>query len=466
VIVHQFYLGCLAHASYLVADETSKTAVVVDPQRDIDIYLEKARELGVEIKHVLLTHFHADFVAGHLELREKTGAAIYIGAKGGGAEYEHVDLTEGDTIEFGDVRIVAMETPGHTPEGISYLLYDLRRDAKAPHAVFTGDTLFVGDVGRPDLLASIGVTASELGQMLYHSLHEKLMKLPDETLVYPAHGAGSMCGKNLGSEPYTTIGKQRTMNYALQPMSEAEFVALVTADQPQAPKYFGYDAMLNRQLRGTLDEAVERGTRALSVDEFLALREEGAQVIDTRESADFGAGTVKGAFHLPIAGSFATWAGALLDLDKPVLVIAEPGKEEEAAVRMARVGLDTVVGYLEGGFAAIAGRSDLVQTNESVTVEQLRQRLAAEDDAVVLDVRTPGEFEGGHIEGAQHLPLIQIQARWSEVPRGVPVYVICRSGHRSSTALSVLGQHGYDNVVNVIGGMNAWNEVACEVWQG
>jgi rhodanese-related sulfurtransferase len=276
-----------------------------------------------------------------------------------------------------------------------------------------------------------------------------------------------MCGKNLGSEPYTTIGKQRAMNYALQPMTEEEFVAIVTADQPQVPKYFGYDAKLNRQRRSMIGVAVERGTRPLSGDAFLELRASGVQVVDTRESADFARGSVKGAFHLPLAGSFATWSGALLDLGRPVVVIVDAGREEEVAVRMARVGIDTVAGYLDGGFAAIADRANVVQSNASVTVDELRQKLAAANDGpVVLDVRTPGEFEAGHIEGAQHIPLIQLAERWSEVRRDVPVHVVCRSGHRSSTAISLLMQHGHRNAVNVVGGMNAWNATVCEVWQG
>ena len=457
--VQQFYLSCLAHASYLIVDQKSRTAAVVDPQRDVDQYVERAAELGVEIKHVLLTHFHADFVAGHLELRERCGATIYIGARGQ-CEYDHVKLADGDVLEFGDARIVAMETPGHTPEGVSFVLYDLAADAATPHAVFTGDTLFIGDVGRPDLLASVGVTAQELGEMLYDSLHEKLMKLPDATLVYPAHGAGSMCGKNLSSETVSTIGAQRANNYALQPMSKADFVALVSADQPTAPAYFPYDAVLNKKERPTIDDAVQAGTQALDVDAFLALRDAGAQVVDTRDEVDFAAGAVAGAFSLPLSGSFATWSGALLKLDAPIVLIVEPGKEHEAATRLARIGIDTAKGYLAGGIAALAGRGDVLQTSARTTAEELRKRIDAGEELTVLDVRTPGEWEGGHIDHAIHVPLIELPKRFAEVPRDRRVFVVCRSGARSGTAVSLLKQQGFDDVVNVAGGMNAFSGAA------
>ncbi|MEZ6035874.1 MAG: MBL fold metallo-hydrolase [Planctomycetota bacterium] len=458
MIVHQFYLGCLAHASYLIADAQSKTAAVIDPQRDVDIYFEKAKELGVEIKHVLLTHFHADFVAGHLEIRARSGATIYLGTAAGAAEYEHTGVTDGDVIEFGDTRIVAMETPGHTPEGISYVLYDLAADPKNPHAVFTGDTLFVGDVGRPDLLASFGVTADQLATQLYHSLHDKLLKLPDATIVYPAHGAGSLCGKSLGTERSTTIGAQKASNCSVKPMPVEDFIARVTADQPQAPKYFGFDAVLNRKNRGVLDVAVKNGLRALSAAEFLQLRDGGAQVIDTRESDDFARGSVRGAVHVPLSGSFATWSGAMLDLQRPILVIAEAGKQEEAVVRLGRIGIDTAVGYLEGGVQALAGHPHALQHHRVIDVDELQELLDAEQPVHLLDVRTPTEFESGHIEGAQHIPLIQLTERIAEVPKDTRVYVICRTGARSSTAISMLMQAGLSDLVNVRGGMSRWLE--------
>lgn len=458
MVVHSFYLGCLAHASYLITDERSKTAAVVDPQRDVDIYLEKAKELGVEIKHVLLSHFHADFVSGHLELRERCGATIYLGTRAGPAEYEHTGLVDGDTLEFGDTRIVAMETPGHTPEGISYVLYDLATDANAPEAVFTGDTLFVGDVGRPDLLASFGTTAEELATLLYHSLHDKLLKLPDATVVYPAHGAGSLCGKSLGTERSTTIGQQKETNCSVKPMPVADFIARVTADQPQTPKYFGFDAVLNRKNRGVLEVAGANGTKPISAAEFLQQYHDGAQVIDTRESDDFARGSVRGAIHVPLSGSFATWSGAMLDLEKPILVVAEAGKQEEAAMRLARIGIDTVVGYLDGGMEALKDKPDELQHSAVIDVDTLQELFDAGAEVTVLDVRTPTEFATGHIQGAQNVPLIQLTERVAEVPSDRRVYVVCRTGARSSTAISMLMRAGLVDLCNVRGGMSRWTE--------
>jgi glyoxylase-like metal-dependent hydrolase (beta-lactamase superfamily II) len=331
VILEQYYLGCLAHASYLIADEQSRTAAVVDPQRDVDQYLRDARRLGVCIRHVLLTHFHADFVAGHLELRDRAGATIYLGSRAR-AEYEFVPLGGGGVVELGpEVRLEAVETPGHSPESISILVHDLTSDRPGPYAVLTGDTLFIGDVGRPDLRASLGWSAEALGATLYDSLRDKLLTLPDETLVYPAHGAGSLCGKNLSTETVSTIGAQRLDNYALQPMSRDEFVAIVTADQPDTPPYFTYDAVLNARERPTLEEALERELRPLSLEAVLALRREGAQVLDTREPADFEAAHFEGSVLVGLGGSYATWCGTVLDRDRPVVLVCEPGREQEAA---------------------------------------------------------------------------------------------------------------------------------------
>ncbi|MBI1894247.1 MAG: MBL fold metallo-hydrolase, partial [Candidatus Rokubacteria bacterium] len=302
MILKQYYLGCLAHASYLVGDEETHTAVVVDPQRDIGQYLEDARQQGLEIRYVFLTHFHADFVAGHLELRDRVGARICLGARAE-AEYAFTPMNDGDALELGKVRLKVLETPGHTPEAISILVYDLAKDERSPHAVLTGDTLFIGDVGRPDLMASVGSTASELAGMLYDSLRGKLLTLPDETLVYPAHGAGSMCGKNLSSDTVSTIGVQRRYNYALQPMSKEEFVALVTADQPEPPDYFAYDAMLNRRERPTLDEALLHEITPLSSDQVLELQAKGAQVVDTRAPQDFAGAHLAGSINIGLIGT-------------------------------------------------------------------------------------------------------------------------------------------------------------------
>src|SRR5437667_1599876 len=311
MILHQFYLNCLAHASYLVGDEQTRTAAVVDPQRDIDQYLSFAGEHGLRIAHVFLTHLHADFIAGHLELRDRAGATIYLGAAAR-AEYAFTPLHDGDRVEFGRVRLQAIETPGHTPESISIAVYDLTRSATEPHAVLTGDTLFVGDVGRPDLRAALGWSAADLGNLLYDSLRNKLMALPDASLVYPAHGAGSLCGKAISKETVSTIGEQRRSNYALQPMTRSEFVDLVTADQPDAPAYFTYDAVLNSKERPTLDEALARELNPMTLDQVLAVQEVGGQVLDTRDANDFAAAHLAGSINIGLGGQYATWAGTIL----------------------------------------------------------------------------------------------------------------------------------------------------------
>ncbi|MEZ5977392.1 MAG: rhodanese-like domain-containing protein [Planctomycetota bacterium] len=456
MIIKQFYLGCLAHASYLVVDERTKTAAVVDPQRDVDQYVAEAERLGAKIKYVLLTHFHADFVAGHLELRDRLGARIYIGAKAE-AEYDATNLADGDVLEFGDVRLEIMETPGHTPEGISIAAYDLAASDVRPRAVFTGDTLFVGDVGRPDLLGSIGFTAEQLASQLYDSLHGKLMKLPDETVVYPAHGAGSLCGKALGKENFSTIGEQRRFNYALQPMSREEFTRIVTADQPDAPAYFLHDAILNRKERETLDTTLAKSLAGLSLDQVLALQEDGAFVVDVRPAADFEGAHLDGSVNIALEGKFATWAGTLIAPDATIVVVAEPGTEEEAAMRLGRIGLDHVAGYVKGGMAALENRPDLIASSRRVTAQALADILRHADAPLVVDVRAEKEYEGGHIAGSKNVPLNKLEARIAEVPRDSEVVVVCRSGYRSSTAASILRRHGYTHVSDLVGGMDAWS---------
>ena len=324
--IQQYYLACLSHASYMITDEKTKTAAVVDPQRDIDQYLADAKAGGYTIKHVFLTHFHADFIAGHIELRDKAGATIHLGRRAE-AEFECVHMKDGDVVEFGDVKLEIMETPGHTPEGISILVYDLAKSATAPEAVLTGYTLFIGDVGRPDLLASIGVTADELADMLYDSITNKLVKLPDATLVYPAHGAGSMCGKSLSKETVSTIGEQKKFNYALQPMSREAFKQIVTADQPEAPDYFVHYAILNRKERTALHDAMEKQLKPLTLDDVLALEKTGAQLLDVRDGIDFEGGHMKGSLNIALSGKYATWAGSMLSHDRPIVVIAEEGGE-------------------------------------------------------------------------------------------------------------------------------------------
>src|ERR1700730_14160011 len=351
MILKQYYLGCLAHASYLLGDEATSTAIIVDPQRDIQQYLTDAEKFGLQIRHVFLTHFHADFVAGHLELRDRCGATIHLGSRAQ-AEYAFVAMKDGDTLTFPGLRLQVLETPGHTIESISILLFDLQKDAGKPYAVLTGDTLFIGDVGRPDLRVSLGWTAPELGGYPYHSLHNKLLQLPDDTLVYPAHGAGSLCGKHLSSDTVSTLGEQRRFNYALQPMTKAEVVRLVAAEQPDAPAYFTFDAILNTRERPTLDSALQHALQPVELSEVLEMGDAGAQILDVRDATEFAKGHMAGSINIGLGGQYATWAGTLLDRTKPIVIIAEPGREQEAALRLGRIRFDHVKGYLRGGMQA------------------------------------------------------------------------------------------------------------------
>jgi glyoxylase-like metal-dependent hydrolase (beta-lactamase superfamily II)/rhodanese-related sulfurtransferase len=458
--IQQYYLSCLSHASYMVTDEKTKTAAVVDPQRDIDQYIADAQAGGYTIKHVFLTHFHADFVAGHIELRDKAGATIHLGSQAE-AEFECVHMKDGDVVEFGDVKLEIMETPGHTPEGISILVYDLAKSRTEPLAVLTGDTLFIGDVGRPDLLASIGVTADELADMLYHSITHKLVELPDATLVYPAHGAGSMCGKSLSKETVSTIGEQKKFNYALQPMSREAFKAIVTADQPEAPDYFVHDAILNRKERASLRAAMEKTLKPLSLDEVLALGKSGSQLLDVRDGIDFEGGHLRGALNIALSGKYATWAGSMLSHDKPIVVIAEEGGEEEAVMRLGRIGFDNVAGYLSGGMNALAAHDDLVERTARITAPALAEWLSGKrPDAgaapTVVDVRSEAEHAGGHIEGSLNIPLTHLDERFGEIPAGRPVAVHCEGGYRSAIAASLLQKLGLRDVHDMVGGYKAW----------
>ncbi|MCA9124606.1 MAG: MBL fold metallo-hydrolase [Planctomycetaceae bacterium] len=452
----RYYLGCLAHASYMIADEETKVAAVVDPQRDIDQYLADAQANGFQLKYVFLTHFHADFVAGHIELRDKAGAKIYLGERAQ-AEYDFTPVKDGDVVEFGKVRLAVLETPGHTPEGISLLVYDLAQSDRDPHAVLTGDTLFIGDVGRPDLLASIGVTADELADMLYDSLNNKLLSLPDATLVYPAHGAGSMCGKQLSSEAYSTIGEQRKYNYALQPMSRDEFKRLVTADQAEAPDYFVHDAILNRQDRQSLDTALQDSLKPLELGEVVAMQQAGAQVLDVREAIDFAGAHLAGSLNVGLKGKYATWCGTVLDREKPVIVLADEGDEEEAAMRLGRIGLDLVKGYVAGGPGSLEQRPDLIATTERITSQALSEEIAKQAMLVVVDVRAEKEWNDGHIEGSVNIPLSHLSERAAELPSEKTLVVHCKSGYRSSIAASILQQQGFEHVLDLVGGFDAWS---------
>jgi len=447
--IERFYLGCLAHASYLVYDQDE--AAVIDPRRDVDIYLDRARELNVHIRWILETHLHADFVSGHLELAERSGATIAIAANSG-ATYPHWPLHDGDELALGDAVLQVLATPGHTEESISILALE----AGQSKAVFTGDTLFIGDVGRPDLRASLGWTANQLGGYLYDSLHNKLMTLPDETLVYPAHGAGSLCGKNLSSDTVSSLGDQRRFNYALQPMLKKEFIRIVTADQPDAPAYFNYDAILNTRERATLDKNLEEVLHPVDLDEVLSIGDAGAHILDVRDAAEYAKGHLPGSINIGLSGQYATWAGTILDRTKPIVIVAEPGREQEAALRLGRIGFDHVRGYLSGGMEALANRPDLTWPTERVSAQIAAEELATTDPPVVLDIRNPREWMTRHIAGSVNIPLGHLQERIGEIPRNRRIAVHCAGGYRSSIAASILHQHGITNLIEVAGGLAAW----------
>jgi rhodanese-related sulfurtransferase len=410
---------------------------------------------------VFLTHFHADFVAGHLELRDRTGAAIHLGARAR-ADYEFVAMPDGAEVDLGDVRLVVLETPGHSPESISILVYDREKSDTQPYAVLTGDTLFIGDVGRPDLRASLGWQADELGAMLYDSLHQKLATLPAGTLVYPAHGAGSLCGKNLSTDTVSTIGEQLTYNYALQPMSREHFIDIVTADQPDAPAYFTYDAILNTQERPTLEQALAQELKPLSLSEALELINRGAQLLDTREPAQFEGSHVRGAINIGLGGSFATWCGTLLDREMPIVLVCEPGREEEAATRLGRIGFDGVAGFLAGGMEQLDDAPELIERTERITAPTLAEQLKSDDPPRLIDVRTPGEWDAAHVEGSMNVPLSRLAERMGELAQDRPHVVYCASGYRASIAASLLRRAGFADVSDLVGGLSAWEAAQLE----
>ena len=454
MILKQFYLNCLAHASYLVGDEQSRLAAIVDPQRDIEQYLAFAKEHDLHITHVFLTHLHADFLAGHLELRHRTGAAICLGAQAK-AEYAHVAMQDDDAIDLGRVRIKALQTPGHTPESISLLVFDLDRSDTHPYAVLTGDTLFVGDVGRPDLRGALGWSAASLGSLLYDSLQTKLLRLPDDSLVYPAHGAGSLCGKALGKETFSTIGEQRLSNYALQPMSRDAFVELVTADQPDAPAYFTYDAVLNAKERPTLDESLAEGLKPLRLEQVLERQRDGAQILDTRDPAEFAAAHLVGSLNIGLGGQYATWAGTILNPQRPIVIIAEPGREQESAIRLGRIGFDRIAGYLQD-LDSLEARPELTASTERLSPALAAERLRSDEPPQVVDVRGPHEYTTKHIDGSLSVPLNHLAERARDLPTTRPLLVHCAGGYRSSIAASLLQQLGVGRVSELAGGLAAW----------
>ena len=452
MIFTQHYLSCLSQASYLIGDESSGRAVVVDPRRDIDIYLDEAAEHGLRIERVIETHIHADFLSGHLELAA-TGAVISFGEKAE-VEFPIEPLSDGQRISLGEVTFEILSTPGHTPESICVVVYE-HPDDEVPYGVLTGDTLFVGDVGRPDLCESSGISAEELAQLLYRSLHDKLLTLPDATRVFPAHGAGSSCGKQMSSETSSTIGEQRETNYALKKPNVEKFVAAVTEGQSVQPPYFEFAANRNAEVRPLLDE--QDSLPLLEVDDVLKRAKEGAVLLDTRDPVDYASGHLRGAVNVSLNGRFAEWAGSVLSPDRDIVLVGDPAHASESRIRLSRVGFDRVVGQLRDLTAVVVRRQDLVEASSRLSVHQLAGLRDLEPRLQIVDVRGPGEAEEGAIPGAREIPLPALTDSLSKLDKAAPVVVYCASGARSMVAASVLRASGFDDVSDVLGGYGAWD---------
>jgi glyoxylase-like metal-dependent hydrolase (beta-lactamase superfamily II)/rhodanese-related sulfurtransferase len=446
LIFEQFYLGCLAHASYLIGSDG--IAAVVDPQRDVQIYLDTATTLGLRIAHIVETHLHADFVSGHSELAERTGAAIYLGI-GSGATFPHRAVGDGDSIAFGQCRIDFLQTPGHTLESITAVVKDLERGG-SPVAVLTGDTLFIGDVGRPDLCDT--KTPAELAGLLYDSLHRKVLALPDDVLVYPAHGAGSLCGRNIGADRSSTIGRERRTNYALQPMNREQFVEMMTRDLPTRPEYFQRDVDVNRHGAPTLESLPPLAV--LSPQEVCQRQQQGVTILDTRPAPAYAVGHVPGSLQIGLGGQFAAWAGTVIGLDQDLILVAEdPNAAGEARLRLARVGIEHVEGVLENGIGAWEEADLPLAITPQIAVQDLDARRA---EFTIVDVRMQSEWNAGHISGARLHPLANLRDSMSSLDRAAPLAVHCKGGYRSTIACSLLESAGFTHILNVAGGFDAW----------
>ncbi len=454
MLFNQYYLDCLSHASYLIGDETSGRAVVVDPQRDVSEYIADAEAAGMTIELVIETHFHADFLSGHLELAEATGAKIVYSSVAK-PEFDFMPVGDGDRYSLGDVELEFRHTPGHTPESMSIVVYE-HAGGSAPYGVMTGDTLFIGDVGRPDLLGSIGFTKEELADKLYESLHNKLMPLPDTTRVYPAHGAGSACGKNLSTELWSTMGEQRKTNYALRASSKEKFVELVTEGQPPAPGYFVYNAILNRKGRELLDES-EMPT-AMTYQQVLDAVRGGAVLVDGRDPEEFALGHLKAAVNIGLEGRYAEFAGSVVKPEDDIILITDPERELEGKNRLGRIGFDRVIGFLKDPYAVMFDNQRDVEVASRLTTNALGERIADVPELQLVDVRTPGEAAGGMIANAVNIPVGQLPDRIGELDPRRPTVVYCAGGYRSSMAASLLRKNGFDDVSDLLGGFNAWDE--------
>jgi hydroxyacylglutathione hydrolase len=451
--IEQLYTSCLAEAAYYI--ESEGEAAVIDPLRDTTPYLKLAQERGAKIRFVLETHFHADFVSGHIDLAKQSGAKIVYGP---GAEtgYEVYQATDGEELKIGKLTLKVLHTPGHTPESVCFLLLD---ENQKPHAVFTGDTLFVGDVGRPDLLDG-KMSKEELAGMMYDSLNTKIKMLPDDVIVYPGHGAGSSCGKNIGKETHCTIGTQKKTNYALQEMSKEEFIEKVTEGILPPPKYFFEDAKINKQGYQPIEQVIERNRQPLSPEDFEQAVAQGAQILDTRIPNDFEKGFIPGSLSIGLNGQYAIWVGSLLKIDQPLVLVCEEGKEEEAIIRLARVGYENVRGFLKGGMEAWKAAGKATDTVESVSAEEMKKLLLEE---TVLDVRKPGEYAASRVKGAEFLTLSELESKMEQLSKETPYLIHCAGGYRSMIAASMLKAKGYTKLKNVYGGFKSIRESGIEL---
>jgi glyoxylase-like metal-dependent hydrolase (beta-lactamase superfamily II)/rhodanese-related sulfurtransferase len=439
----QFYLGCLAHASYYIGSEGE--AAIVDPQRDVEQYLTEAETNNQKIKYIIETHLHADFVSGHIELAQKTGAKIVFGAKAS-AEFKHLAVKDGDVLAVGEVNLKILETPGHTPEGISIVI----DTSGEPKKVLTGDTLFIGDVGRPDLVGSKGFTATEMAGFLYDSLHEKILQLPDDTEVYPAHGAGSLCGKNMSKETWSTIGEQRKLNYALQPMAKDEFIKMMTENLTEAPAYFPKSVAKNLAGAKSLEELSKpKKMSAQEVKDFSGV------ILDVRSADQYGAAHIPNSLNIGLSGQFASWAGTLIETDAPLVIVADAEeKVAEAVMRLARVGVESVAGFL-----LVEDWTFATAQIEQVSVVEMNQRLNKDDNLQFIDVRRTVEYENGHAPQTVNLTLSNLEKLTDNLDASRPIYVICQGGYRSSAGTSILERKGFRKIYNVSGGTSAWMEL-------
>lgn len=448
--IEQLYTNCLAEAAYYI--ESDGQAAIIDPIRETDPYLELAAKRGATIKYIFETHFHADFVSGHIDLSKKTGAKIIYGPMAE-TKYEIHSAHDGEVLSLGKLKIKVLHTPGHTPESTCYLLMD---ENGKEHAVFTGDTLFVGDVGRPDLLDG-KISREELASMLYDSLNNKIKTLSDEVIVYPGHGPGSACGKNIGKETFSTIGVQKKFNYALKATNRDQFIKEVTDGIQPPPNYFFEDARINKDGYSSVDDVVAKNSKPLTAEQFVNEMKKGALVIDARNADEFEKGFIPDSINVGLNGQFAIWVGTLVNIQQPLLLVTPPGKESETVLRLARVGFENVVGYLNGG---IASWKNNLETIHSIQPAEMKALMKS---AEVIDVRKPGEWNVSHVKGASFLTLANMPANLASLNKAKPYIVYCGGGYRSMTAISLMKRNGFTNLTNIYGGFGAISNAGIEV---